>query len=100
MKTSIPGEVEEFLYTHPKVMDVQDVGLPNAGWGEVVLAWILLNPGETCSEKEIRDFCQDKIAYFKIPEHERFVDAFPMTVSGKVQKFIIREQEIRERGLE
>ena len=95
-----PREVEEFLYTHPKVMDVQAVGLPNARCGEVALAWICLKPGETCTEKEIRDFCQDKIAYFKIPEHVRFVDAFPMTVSGKVQKFIIREQEIRERGLE
>jgi fatty-acyl-CoA synthase len=95
-----PREVEEFLYTHPKVMDVQVVGLPNVRWGEVVLAWIRLKPGQTCTEKEIRDFCQDKIAYFKIPEYVRFVDAFPMTVSGKVQKFIIREQEVRERGLE
>jgi fatty-acyl-CoA synthase len=95
-----PREVEEFLYTHPKVMDVQVVGLPSVRWGEVVLAWIRLKPGQTCTEKEIRDFCQDKIAYFKIPEYVRFVDAFPMTVSGKVQKFIIREQEVRERGLE
>jgi fatty-acyl-CoA synthase len=95
-----PREIEEFLYSHPKVMDVQVVGLPNARWGEVVLAWVRLKPGETCTEKEIRDFCQDKIAYFKIPEYVRFVEAFPMTVSGKVQKFIIREQEIRERGLE
>lgn len=95
-----PREVEEFLYSHPKVMDVQVVGLPNARWGEVVLAWIRLKPGQTCTEKEIHDFCQGKIAYFKIPEHVRFVDAFPMTVSGKVQKFIIRDREIRERGLE
>lgn len=95
-----PREVEEFLYSHPKVMDVQVVGLPNARWGEVVLAWIRLKAGQTCSEKEIQNFCQGKIAYFKIPEHVRFVDAFPMTVSGKVQKFIIRDREIRERGLE
>ena len=81
-------------------MDVQVVGLPNERWGEVVLAWIRLKAGETCTEREIRDFCEGKIAYFKIPEYVRFVDAFPMTVSGKVQKFIIREQEIRERGLE
>ena len=95
-----PREVEEFLYSHPKVMDVQVVGLPNARWGEVVLAWIRLKAGQTCTEKEIHNFCQGKIAYFKIPEHVRFVDAFPMTVSGKVQKFIIRDREIRERGLE
>ncbi|PYT82825.1 MAG: AMP-binding protein [Acidobacteria bacterium] len=95
-----PREIEEFLYSHPKVMDVQVVGLPNERWGEVVLAWIRLKAGETCTEREIRDFCEGKIAYFKIPEYVRFVDAFPMTVSGKVQKFIIREQEIRERGLE
>lgn len=95
-----PREVEEFLYSHPKVMDVQVVGLPNARWGEVVLAWIRLKAGQTCTEKEIQNFCQGKIAYFKIPEHVRFVDAFPMTVSGKVQKFIIRDREIRERGFE
>ncbi|HVH61927.1 MAG TPA: AMP-binding protein [Candidatus Sulfotelmatobacter sp.] len=95
-----PREVEEFLYSHPKVMDVQVVGLPNARWGEVVVAWIRLKAGQTCTEKEIQNFCEGKIAYFKIPEHVRFVDAFPMTVSGKVQKFIIRDREIRERGLE
>ena len=95
-----PREVEEFLYSHPKVMDVQVVGLPNERWGEVVLAWIRLKAGQTCTEKEIQNFCEGKIAYFKIPEHVRFVDAFPMTVSGKVQKFIIRDREIRERGLE
>ena len=81
-------------------MDVQVVGLPDARWGEVVLAWIRLKPGQTCTETEIRDFCQGEIAYFKIPEHVRFVDAFPRTVSGTVQKFIIRDQEIRERSLD
>ena len=95
-----PKEVEEFLYAHPKVMEVQVVGLPDAKHGEVVLAWIRLKTGESCCEKEIRDFCEGKIAYFKIPEYIRFVDAFPMTVSGKVQKFKIREQEIRERHIE
>jgi fatty-acyl-CoA synthase len=92
-----PREVQEFLYAHLKVMDVQVVGLPDARWGEVVLAWIRLKPRQTCTEKESRDFRQGKIAYFKIPEYVRFVDAFPMTVSGKLQKFIIREQEIRAR---
>lgn len=95
-----PREVEEFLYSHPKVMEVQVLGLPDAKHGEVVLAWIRLKVGESCREKEIRDFCEGKIAYFKIPEYIRFVDSFPMTVSGKVQKFKIREQEVRERQLE
>lgn len=95
-----PKEVEEFLCAHPKVMEVQVLGLPDAKQGEVVLAWIRLKTGESCCEKEIRDFCEGKIAYFQIPEYIRFVDSFPMTVSGKVQKFKIREQEIRERHLE
>ena len=95
-----PREIEEFLYSHPKIMDVQIVGLPDEKLGEVVLAWIRLKSGESCNEQEIRDFCRDKIAYFKIPEYIRFVGAFPMTVSGKVQKFKIREIEIAERHLE
>ena len=95
-----PREVEEFLYSHPKILDVQVLGLPDAKHGEVVLAWIRLKPGETCTAEEICQFCEGKIAYFKVPEHIRFVESFPMTVSGKVQKFKIREQEIRERHLE
>lgn len=95
-----PREVEEFLYRHPKVAEVQVVGLPDERLGEVVLAWIRLKPGETCSTEEIRDFCQGQIAYFKIPQHVRFVDQFPMTVTGKIQKFKIREIETRQRGLE
>ena len=95
-----PREVEEFLYSHPKVLDVHVLGLPDAKHGEVVLAWIRLKPGEICTAEEIRSFCEGKVAYFKIPEHIRFVESFPMTVSGKVQKYKIREQEIRERHLE
>ena len=95
-----PREVEEFLYTHPKVAEVQVVGLPDERLGELVLAWIRLKPGETSTEEEICSFCQGKIAYFKIPQHVRFVDQFPMTVTGKIQKFKIREIEITERGLE
>jgi fatty-acyl-CoA synthase len=95
-----PREIEEFLYTHPKVAEVQVVGLPDEYLGEVVLAWIRLRPGETATDTEIREFCQGKIAHFKIPEHIRFVDAFPTTVTGKVQKFKIREREIQERGLQ
>lgn len=95
-----PREVEEFLYTHPKVAEVQVVGLPDERLGEIVLAWIRLRPGETATDTEIREFCQGKIAHFKIPEYIRFVDTFPTTVTGKVQKFKIREQEIGERGLQ
>jgi fatty-acyl-CoA synthase len=95
-----PREVEEFLYTHPKVAEVQVVGLPDERLGEVVLAWIRLKSGETSSEEEIRRFCEGQIAYFKIPRHVRFVDQFPMTVTGKIQKFKIREIEMRERRLD
>ena len=93
-------EIEEFLYTHPKVAEVQVVGLPDGRLGEVVLAWIRLRSGEIATENDIREFCQGKIAHFKVPEHIRFVDSFPTTVTGKTQKFKIRQQEIEERGLE
>jgi fatty-acyl-CoA synthase len=95
-----PREVEEFLYTHPKVAEVQLVGIPDERLGEVGVAWIRLKPGEITTEEEIRTFCDGHIAYFKIPQHIRFVDAFPMTVTGKIQKFKIREVETQERGLE
>jgi fatty-acyl-CoA synthase len=91
-----PREVEEFLYTHPKISEVQVVGLPDAKLGELVCAWIRLKKDQTSCEDEIRQFCQGKIAYFKIPQQVRFVDSFPMTVTGKVQKYKIREFEIRE----
>ena len=95
-----PREIEEFLYTHPKIAEVQVVGLPDERLGEIVLAWIRLRPGEAATGPEIREFCCGKIAHFKIPEHMRFVDSFPTTVTGKVQKFKIREIEIQERGLQ
>ena len=95
-----PREVEEFLHTHPAIADVYVVGLPDAKLGETVLAWIQLAPGAMATEEEVRDFCRGKIAYFKIPQYIRFVESFPMTVTKKVQKFLMREQEIRERGLE
>ncbi len=95
-----PREVEDFLHTHPKIADVYVVGLPDAKLGETVLAWIQLKPGVEAEEEEIREFCRRHIAYFKVPQYVRFVDSFPMTVTKKVQKFLIREQEIRERGLE
>jgi fatty-acyl-CoA synthase len=94
-----PREVEEFLYTHPKISDVQVVGLPDERLGETVLAWIRLKPGTSAEEEEIRAFCRERLAYFKIPQYIRFVNEFPMTLSGKVQKFKIRQWEIEQRGL-
>ena len=99
-----PREVEEFLYTHPKVDEVPVVGVPNARLGEIVVAWVRLRPGVApdvdATEEEIRQFCQGQIAYYKIPEHIRFVDAFPATLSGKIQKYKMREFEIEARGLQ
>ena len=93
-----PREVEEFLYTHPKVDEVQVVGIPNARLGEIVVAWVRLRPNIAATEEEIREFCQGQIAYYKIPEHIRFVDSFPMTVTGKAQKFLMRKAMIEELG--
>jgi fatty-acyl-CoA synthase len=95
-----PREVEEFLYTCPKVSEVQVVGIPNARLGEIVVAWVRLRPGMEATEEEIREFCQGQIAYYKIPEHVRLVDDFPATLSGKIQKYKIREFEIEARGLQ
>jgi fatty-acyl-CoA synthase len=93
-----PREIEEFLHTHPKIAEVQVVGLPDVRLGETVAAWIRLK--EPAAEEEIREFCRGRIAHFKVPQYIRFVEAFPMTVTGKVQKFRIREIEIQDRGLE
>ena len=95
-----PREIEEFLYTYPKISEVQVVGIPNERLGEIVVAWVRLAPNQTATEEEIRTFCREQIAYFKIPEHIRFVTAFPATLSGKIQKYRIREYEIEARGLQ
>src|SRR6202034_2398431 len=95
-----PREIEEFLYTHPGVAEAQVVGIPNARLGEVVCAWVRLRPGASATEEEIREWCRDQIAYFKIPENIRFVSEFPATLSGKIQKFRIREFEIEARSLQ
>jgi fatty-acyl-CoA synthase len=94
-----PREVEEFLHGHPKIADVYVLGLPDERLGETVLAWIKLKAGESATEEEIRESCCGRIAHFKIPQYIRFVDSFPMTVTGKVQKFRIREEEIEARDL-
>jgi len=95
-----PREIEEFLYAHPKIAEVHVTGLPDERLGEIVLAWVRLKAGETATEEEIREFCRGRIAHFKIPQAVRFVDSFPTTLSGKIQKFRIREIELRERGME
>ncbi|ASB88998.1 AMP-binding protein [Bacillus sonorensis] len=87
-----PREIEEFLYQHPKILDVQVVGVPDETFGEEVSAWIKLKNGEHATAEEIREYCKGKIARYKIPRHVVFVDEFPMTASGKVQKFKLREQ--------
>jgi fatty-acyl-CoA synthase len=95
-----PREVEEFLYTMPGVSDVQVVGVPDEKYGEELMAWVKLRPGVTLTGAEIRAYCKGKIATYKIPRYYKFVDGFPMTVSGKVQKYKMREQSIHELGLE
>ena len=95
-----PREIEEFLYTHPAVKDVAVVGVPDPKFVEVVAAWIKLREGQTATEDEIRRFCKDKLAHFKVPRYIRFVEAFPQTVTGKIQKYKIRAQMIEELGLE
>ena len=94
-----PREIEEFLYRHPKIQDVQVFGVPDERYGEELCAWIKLRAGETLTAEEVREFCRDQIAHYKVPRHIRFVDEFPMTVTGKMQKFIMREQMIAELGL-
>jgi fatty-acyl-CoA synthase len=91
-----PREIEEFLYRHPKIVDVQVFGVPDEKFGEEVCAWIKLRQGETMDAEEVRAFCRDQIAYYKVPRHVRFVQEFPMTVTGKMQKFLMREAMLRE----
>ena len=95
-----PREIEEYLYGHPKVSDVQIVGVPDEKYGEELCAWIKLAEGETATDDEIRDFCKGQIAHHKIPRYIRFVDDFPMTVTGKIQKFAMRDVMIEELGLD
>lgn len=94
-----PREIEEFLFRHPKVQAVQVFGVPDARYGEEVCAWIVLKPGQTATEDDIRAFCRDQIAHYKIPRYIRFVDEMPMTVTGKVQKFVMRDTMIHDLGL-
>jgi len=95
-----PREIEEFLYAHPKVLDVQVVGIPDQRFGEELCAWIIVREGEGLTEDEVRAYCQGQIAHYKIPRYIRFVDSFPMTVTGKIQKFQIRQKMKEELGLD
>jgi len=94
-----PREIEEFLFSHPKIQDVQVFGVADQKYGEELCAWIRLREGETMSEDDVRDFCRGQIAHQKIPRYVEFVDEFPMTVTGKVQKFIMRQRVEERRGL-
>ncbi len=95
-----PREVEEFLHRHPKIEDVQIVGVPDPKYGEQLCAWIKLRDGGSATAEEIQAFCEDQIAHFKIPHYIQFVDGFPMTVTGKVQKFVMRDESIEALGLQ
>ncbi len=95
-----PREVEEFLYEHPSISDVQVIGVPDLKYGEELMAWVKLKNGEKITTEEIKEFCKGKIAHYKIPRYVKFVDEFPMTISGKIQKYKMREISIKELNLE
>ena len=95
-----PREIEEFLYRHPKIQAVQIFGVPDERYGEELCAWIVLKPGANCTDDDIRVFCRDQIAHFKVPRYVRFVAELPMTITGKVQKFVMRQRMIDELNLE
>ena len=94
-----PREIEEFLYRHPKVQDVQVIGVPDPRYGEEICAWIKLHQGSTATAEEILEFCKGEIAHYKIPRYIEFVPEFPMTITGKIQKFVMREETIKKLGL-
>ncbi len=95
-----PREIEEFLYTHPKVSDVQVIGVPDERYGEEVMAWVMLKTGESADSEEIREYCRGRIAHFKVPRYVKVTTEFPMTVTGKIQKFRMREMAVEELGLQ
>jgi fatty-acyl-CoA synthase len=94
-----PREIEEFLYSHPKIAEVHVIGVPDVKYGEEVCAWVRLREGHQATEDELRDYCRGQIATFKIPRYIRFSSEFPATVTGKIQKFKMREISVAELGL-
>jgi fatty-acyl-CoA synthase len=95
-----PREIEEFLYTHPDVSDVQVIGVPDVKYGEELMAWVKVREGASLTEDDLKGFCQGKIAHYKVPRYIKFTGEFPMTVTGKIQKFKMREQAVEELGLD
>jgi fatty-acyl-CoA synthase len=95
-----PREIEEFFHSHPAIQDAQVIGVPSEEFGEEVMAWIILKPGQEATADKLRDHCRGKIAHYKIPRYWRFTNCYPMTISGKVQKFKLREMAIQELCLE
>jgi fatty-acyl-CoA synthase len=95
-----PREIEEFLYTNPQIADVQVVGVPDLKYGEEVMAWVKLKEGQGATPEAIRDFCRGKIAHYKVPRYVKIVTEFPMTVTGKIQKYKMREAAVEEYGLQ
>ena len=95
-----PREIEEFLYTHPDVVDAQVIGVPDLKFGEEIMAWVKLREDSEVTEDELKAFCKGKIAHYKVPRYVAFVPEFPMTVTGKVQKFRMREMAIEDLGLQ
>ena len=91
-----PRELEEFFFTHPAVADVQVIGIPCEKYGEEIVAWIKFHPGHSANELELQTWCKERTAHFKTPRHFKFVEEFPMTVTGKIQKFKMREISIEE----
>jgi fatty-acyl-CoA synthase len=95
-----PREIEEFYYRHPQVQDVQVVGVPDARYGEVLCACVVLKPGHSATAEELKAFAQGQIAHYKVPRYIEFVEAFPMTITGKVQKFLLRKAMVDKLGLQ
>ncbi|MEE8334442.1 MAG: AMP-binding protein, partial [Alphaproteobacteria bacterium] len=91
--------IEDYLFGHPKISQVAVFGVPDEYLGEEIVAWIELQAGETMTEEEVHEFCKQGLAHFKVPKHVRFVTEFPMTVTGKLQKFRMREMAIEQLGL-
>ena len=95
-----PREIEEFLYTHPDIVEVQVIGVPDVRYGEEIMAWVQLRDGAATTEEDVKDYCRGAIAHYKVPRYIKFTDAFPMTITGKIQKFKMRDQSITELGLD
>ena len=94
-----PREIEEYLYRHPDVVEVQVIGVPDARYGEEIMAWVQLRDGVELEAEDVKEFCREQIAHYKIPRHVKFTDEFPMTITGKIQKYLMRQQAIEELGL-